>query len=151
MAAPGEAITIRAPPPCRRTREELARAICSAEERPFSLSTHRTSMQCATRKENGNKIECFERRLNLLGMERTAACCGSLLSAPTSNVRISRLLVSFGVSHQRSFVQIFPFLFCRVDIGKSIHLCQPKSSAALLTATATRVPPLVGTPIRTSL
>ena len=97
------------------------------------------------------KLNVSREGLILLGMERTAACCGSLLSAPTSNVRISRLLVSFGVSHQRSFVQIFPFLFCRVDIGKSIHLCQPKSSAALLTATATRVPPLVGTPIRTSL
>ena len=81
LAAPGEAITIRAPPPCRRTREELARAICSAEERPFSLSTHRTSMQCATRKENGNKIECFERRLNFVGngthscMLRKSALC----------------------------------------------------------------------------
>ena len=38
LAAPGEAITIRAPPPCRRTREELAKATCSAEERRFSIS-----------------------------------------------------------------------------------------------------------------
>ena len=41
--------------------------------------------------------------LILLGMERTAACCVSLLSALFANVRICRLVASFGVSHQRIF------------------------------------------------
>ena len=49
------------------------------------------------------KLNVSREGLILLGMERTAACCVSLLSALFANVRICRLVASFGVSHQRIF------------------------------------------------
>ena len=55
--------------------------------------------------------------LILFGMERTAACCVSLLSALFANVRICRLVASFGVSHQR----IFHFECCiRLHLGPAL-------------------------------
>ena len=49
------------------------------------------------------KLNVSREGLILLGMERTAASCVSLLSALFANVRICRLVASFGVSHQRIF------------------------------------------------
>ena len=134
LEAPGEVITIRAPPPCRRTREELAKATCSAEERRFSMSINWASMHVLLGSEMVTKLNVSREGLILLGMKRIAARCESLLSAPIANVRIGRLVASFGVSHQSSFCMYFLFLQGRN--WQVYCLCQPNRSAGLLTATA---------------
>ena len=104
------------------------------------------------------KLNVSREGLILLGMERTAACCVSLLSALFANVRICRLVASFGVSHQRIFhikcyirLHLGPALltysggrlspdcisfFLQGQHWQVYSLCQPNRSAGLLTATA---------------
>ena len=49
------------------------------------------------------KNECFERRLNFVGSGTHSCMLRKSALCPFANVRICRLVASFGVSHQRIF------------------------------------------------
>ena len=82
-------------------RENEARSQNSAPR--MDIYMRKAEFACGIKSERKTKLNVSREGLILLGMERTAACCVSLLSALFSNVRICRLVASFGVSHQRIF------------------------------------------------